>query len=128
MSTFGELAASRRNWIENTLKPWCHDACLQELILAEAEWENVAGRVAPERTLWAWAWGRFPHLVHDELGGIDEASQVRLKLKDGSEVVGFPDSRASLHGQLVLHCAVDASQTKEVGPFSIDEIASVDRD
>ncbi|MCA9080733.1 MAG: hypothetical protein KDA58_09255, partial [Planctomycetaceae bacterium] len=60
MPTFDELVASRRAWNETVLKPWCQSASRKELRLAAQEWLDIAGRAAPEFTLWPWAWSRFP--------------------------------------------------------------------
>src|SRR5688500_2337067 len=76
MATFAELVASRRTWIDNELKPWCAQATVAQLKLAELEWLDIAGRVDPEVTLWAWAWSRFPELVNRDLARIDETRQV----------------------------------------------------
>jgi hypothetical protein len=120
MPTFDELVSSRKQWIEEVLKPWCAGALRKDLRLAELEWVDIAGKIAPEMSLWTWAWGRFPDLVHEELPGVDETAPVTVRLKDGREFTGYPDGRQSERGQLVL-VAVD----DDPGPISIDEIASV---
>jgi len=127
MSTFEELVASRRAWIEETLRPWCMRADRKELKKAADEWGDIAGRVDPESTLWTWAWSRFPQLVHEGLAGVDETHEVRLKLRDGTSVVGFPDGRQSSEGRLVLMCSAKAAQTEESGPHSIDDIENAER-
>jgi hypothetical protein len=129
MSSFAELIASRRQWIEQTLKPWCQAASLQDLRRAELEWEDIAGKADPEATLWTWAWSRFPNIVHEGLAGVDETHAVRINLKNGNSHVGFPDNRKSEQGRLVLLLAESAGQgrSSETGPISIDEIASVER-
>ncbi|REJ89855.1 MAG: hypothetical protein DWQ45_25400 [Planctomycetota bacterium] len=119
MTTFDELVGSRREWIETVLKPWCRIAPRKELLKAEQEWPNLAGRVDPERTLWLWAWGRFPALVADGLHGIDETHQVVVARQGGGSLAGYPDARESRQGRLVLHG--DAS------PIDLDEIVSVER-
>ena len=124
MTTFDELAASRRKWIDEVLKPWCQQAAHRELKKAELEWDNLAGSVDAEATLWTWAWSRFPQLVHDGLSGVDESHEVTVTLKDGTSVVGYPDGRKSKQGMLVLLCAGAATEN---GPHSIDEIATVIR-
>ena len=123
MNSFDELVLARKGWINNVLRPWCQRARRADLLKAEPDWLDIAGKVAPEKTLWLWAWSRFPELVHESLG-IEETSSVSIKLKDGRTVHGFPDARKSLRGQLVI-CVDD--QTKESGPFSIDDITSVRR-
>lgn len=128
METFSELVASRKAWIAEELIPWCARAKLRDLKLAELEWGDIAGRVDPEKSLWFWAWGRFPALVNSELKGIDEARQVRVALRGGRQVTGFPDARESKQGQLVL-LARDPGHPRrhqQHGPFSIDEIEAVE--
>lgn len=129
MTTFSELVTSRKQWLAEVLAPWCRAAAAKDLRLAELEWIDIAGKVDPEKTLWFWAWSRFPELVHEELAGIDETRPVGVRLKDGSEYVGYPDSRQSKQGQLVLlgRNRVDPRRTEELGPFSIDEIAAIAR-
>ncbi len=129
METFADLAASRRDWIDRILIPWCHQASRRELLTALQEWTNVAGKVDPDKTLWFWAWSRFPELVHDELAGIDETAHVVVTLKNGTTAAGFPDARETDLGQLVLLAPNSAGscQHTQIGPFSIDEIASVVR-
>lgn len=119
---FDDLVASRRAWIEQELKPWCQRAARIELIKAEQEWTDLAGRPDPARTLWPWAWGRFPMLTQDGLQGIDETYEVRVTLRDGRSGTGYPDNRASQRGQLVL---VGTNGTW--GPVGIDDVASVER-
>lgn len=127
MASFADLAASRREWIENVLKPWCAQASRRDLLNAEAEWGDIAGRVDPAGTLWTWAWGRFPNLVHEGLPGVNETYPVRVTLRDGSSLTGYPDSRRSEQGRLVLVATDAGRDLSELGPFSIDEIASVAR-
>ena len=121
MSVFEDLVTSRKGWIENVLKPWCRSAPRLELLKAEQEWPDIAGRVDPERTLWLWAWSRFPVLVAEGLNGIDESYEVTVTLMDGAQHTGFPDARGSEHGQLVLQ-----GETEQ-GPFRLDDIRSVER-
>lgn len=128
MANFADLAASRRTWINDVLIPWCRQAARTQLRLAELEWHDIAGRVDPEKTLWAWAWSRLPGLVHEELGGIDESGMVSVLLSEGRTFVGYPDARQSKQGELVLLCRSDESgRFLEAGPFSIDDIQSVRR-
>ena len=124
MSTFDELVASRQRWISEVLQPWCQAASLADLNKAAAEWGDIAGRVDTDATLWTWAWSRFPDLVHDEIAGINETCEVRVNLKDGTVVVGFPDARRSQQGWLLLVSSLP-SDSKEHGPISIDDITSV---
>lgn len=122
---FADLVASRKAWIESVLKPWAQRARRADLLLAEQEWTDIAGKVDPAKTLWAWAWGRFPDLVHGDLG-IDEAVPVSVYLRDGRIIAGYPDARASERGQLTLVGPQGAgNECQSLGPFSIDEIASV---
>ena len=72
MQTFADLVASRRAWIDDVLKPWCAQAPVLQLKLAELEWLDIAGKVDPESTLWAWAWSRFPARVNADLAPTDE--------------------------------------------------------
>jgi hypothetical protein len=121
-ATFADLAASRRAWIDGVLRPWCAAARERDLLLAEAEWADIAGKVDPFATLWTWAWGRFPALVHEGLPGVDETHEVVVALRDGSERRGFPDGRLTRRGRLHL---VGPDGTGEAVP--IDEIAAVER-
>jgi hypothetical protein len=122
-SSFEDLAASRRGWIETVLRPWCLHADLKLLKQADMEWHEFAGRVDAHATLWTWAWERHPALVHDDLAGVNETHEVTVTLRDGRSVTGFPDGRLSLKGQLVL---VGSSENDtDLGPFSIDEITNV---
>lgn len=124
--TFQELAASRRDWIQQVLVPWCRQASLSDLKEAEFDWLNIAGRVDPAATLWTWAWSRFPPLVHEGMAGLDETREVRVSLKNGSSATGYPDNRASRAGRLVLTGRDDSGRLTESGPFSLDEIATVE--
>jgi hypothetical protein len=126
-ATFAELVTSRKGWIESVLRPWCRLAARRELLRAEAEWTDIAGRADPGATLWTWAWSRFPDLVHEGLSGVSETHEVRLILRDGAEVIGFPDARRSQQGQLYLVCRLPSGGTRERGPHSIDDIVSVTR-
>lgn len=122
MRTFHELVESRKAWIAQVLKPWCRVASRRDLLMAEQEWVDLAGRPAPEKTLWLWAWSRFPALVEEELATIDETRTVTVRCRDGRTGHGFPDARQSERGELIL-----VSETGETaGPFSIDEIMSVE--
>lgn len=124
-NTFAELVASRKKWLEESLKPWCRHASQKDLRLAELEWTDIAGKVDPEATLWNWAWGRFPILVHEELDGILETNEVAVQLKDGRVFRGFPNNRQSKQGMLVLLQTQGESAGEESEPISIDVIAEV---
>ena len=124
MVSFDELVKSRRAWIDDVLQPWCRDAARADLLKAEAEWTDIAGRADSAATLWTWAWGRFPALVHEEMSGVNETREVRLTLRDGREVVGYPDARSCALGRLLL-LESSAAGNREHGPFSIDEIVAV---
>ena len=127
VATFEELVASRKAWLADVLQVWCRAASLSALRRAELEWTDIAGKVAPEKTLWPWAWSRFPDLVHEALG-IEETSEVEVTLHDGRIVRGFPDARRSQSGQLVLWGQDSPDgDLNERGPFSIEQIASVKR-
>ncbi|WP_437204898.1 hypothetical protein [Planctomicrobium sp. SH664] len=121
MSTFEDLVSSRRAWIENELKPWCLTAKRRDLVLAEAEWPNIGGKAATEKTLWFWAWSRFPGLCDAALSGISETHPVTIHLEGGGTAHGFPDARESKYGQLVLVGADGQAH----GPYSIDEIREI---
>lgn len=126
--SFEDLAASRREWIENVLRPWCQRAGQRELRQAESEWHNFAGRVDIVATLWTWAWERFPALTYQDLAGVNETQEVCVTLKDGTSVHGFPDSRLSQRGTLVLISRdPESGVSTQHGPISIDDIASVIR-
>ncbi len=124
MSTFEELVASRKDWIEQMLIPWCRTATRKDLLKAEREWGDIAGKVTPEATLWTWAWGRFPGLVTEGLPGLDETWRVIVTTVDGQESTGFPEARRSTRGELVL--IDDDGQASR--PISIDRIQAVRRD
>ena len=127
MATFDELVASRKAWLSEVLQPWCRSASLISLRQAELEWIDIAGKVAPEKTLWPWAWSRFPDLVHESLG-IEETAEVEVTLHDGRTVRGFPDSRASQQGNLFLWGTDESGEEPhELGPFSVEQIATVKR-
>ena len=127
MQTFADLVASRKAWLADVLTPWCRSAPLGDLRLAELEWGDIAGKVDPEKTLWYWAWSRFPALVNADLQSIDEARRVTVTLADGRTFIGNPDSRKSKQGRLILvgRDSANPRQGEEFGPFSIDEIATV---
>ena len=125
MATFDELVASRKLWIEQTLKPWCQQAAHKDLKAAQQEWGDIAGRVDAEPTLWTWAWSRFPTLVHEGMSGVNETSAVRIHLKTGATHEGYPDARKSKLGQLVL-LSTGADGLEELGPFSIDDVESAE--
>ena len=123
MLSYEELIASRKEWIEAVLRPWCREAKLTDLKRAAQEWQDIAGKVAPEMTLWTWAWERFPDLVHEGITGVNETSEVTVTLKDGRRVTGFPDGRKSVQGKLVL---LSSESGEEQGPFVIDEVEMVE--
>ena len=127
MATFDELVESRKAWIDDFLKPWCQTAPLADLKKAADEWGDIAGRVTPEMTLWPWAWSRFPGLVEEELNAINETCQVEVQLKSGEVLTGYPDSRESKPGALVLFCVSGATTADAThsDPMTIDEIESV---
>ena len=101
-SSFDELTAARRGWIENVLRTWCRQAVLKDLRKAELEWFDIAGRADANATLWTWAWERFPDIVHPELPGVHETHEVHVVLTDGTQLSGYPDARLSQRGQLVI--------------------------
>ena len=121
---FAALAASRRDWIETVLKPWCRRASRRELRLAEGQWRDLAGDVSTRETLWAWAWARFPALCEPGLAPPSESREVRVTLRDGTTHAGTPDARRSVRGGLVL-VARTAAGSDDRGPFDLDEIAAV---
>jgi len=129
MHTFADLVSSRKAWLADVLMPWCRQAGLKDLRLAELEWGDIAGKVDAQKTLWCWAWSRFPDLVHAELAGIDETRELNVTLRDGRSITGFPDARQSLQGELVLvgRDPLNPRQMEEHGPFSLDEIAAIAR-
>lgn len=123
--SFEELAASRRNWIDEVLHPWCRKANLKQLRRLEPEWLDIAGRVDISATLWTWAWERFEGLTHPDMSGVNETHQVRVSLRDGTSATGFPDSRLSVRGTLVV---IDGGSdgVEEHGPFSIDDVVAIE--
>lgn len=122
MTTFSELVASRRAWLAEILTPWCRAANRADLLRAEQDWPDIAGKIAPERSLWLWAWSRFPALYVEGLGGLEESWPLRIVLRDGTTLEGYPDNRQSVQGRLVL-----LTQTGETAPISIDNISSAER-
>ena len=122
--TFAGLIASRKAWLDGWLKPWCRLASRKDLLLAEQEWIDIAGKVDPEKTLWSWAWSRFPALIHPELG-IDESRPVRVVLGCGQVVIGYPDARRSRQGELWILSTDDEGTLKETGPLFIDAVAAI---
>ncbi|WP_437226730.1 hypothetical protein SH661x_004738 [Planctomicrobium sp. SH661] len=123
MASFSDLIASRRAWIETVLEPWCRTASRRDLLLAEQEWQDIAGRPAPQMTLWLWAWSRFPDLCDAGLTTLNETLPVRVECHDGRSATGYPDARKSERGQLVLI----GERGETFGPFSIDDLSSVHR-
>jgi hypothetical protein len=127
MTSFEELVTARKTWLNDVLRPWCQQARRADLLKAEPDWIDIAGKVSPEKTLWQWGWSRFPELVHENLG-IEETSEVEVQLRDGRTLRGFPDSRTSQRGQLMIWGrAVPTASPVELGPFSIDDIVSIQR-
>lgn len=125
--TFADLARSRRGWIDGILKPWCRQAKRKDLRLAELEWIDIAGKVDAGKTLWAWAWSRFPEAVHDDLG-LDETVELSVTLSTGLSVSGFADARESTDGQLILWARdADTGELQQRGPFSIDDVEDIKR-
>ncbi|MCA9073963.1 MAG: hypothetical protein KDA93_02935 [Planctomycetaceae bacterium] len=122
MTDFDRLVSSRKQWIDDVLIPWCQKAPVKQLMRAEREWMDIAGKVAPEMTLWLWAWSRFPALISEGLSGLDETYQVRVTLRDGTQHVGYPDARQSERGRLYL-----AGSDGDSGPMSVDDIQSVEQ-
>ena len=122
MTTFSDLVESRRAWLHEVLIPWCRVASRADLLRAEQEWTDIAGKIAPERSLWLWAWSRFPVLYVDGLGGLEESWPVTVELRDGTRLAGYPDNRASDRGRLVIQSEAGPSE-----PLSIDEIVRVER-
>ncbi len=112
-----------KGWIAETLIPWCRQAARSDLLKAEAEWLDIAGRVPVEASLWTWAWGRFPALVTEGLPGLDEAHAVVITTTAGETVTGYPDARESGRGRLVL---IDGDG-RSAPPISIDDVHSVTR-
>lgn len=122
---FQQLAASRRQWIDQVLRIWCQQATLKELRKAELEWFDIAGRADVNSTLWTWAWERFPAIVHPDLPGVHETHPMDVTLEDGSQVTGYPDARQSLRGVLVLVEMDNSGNMITHGPIPIDKIVSV---
>lgn len=127
VSAFEELAASRRDWIQQVLRPWCRTATLRELRKAEQEWFDIAGRVDVKATLWTWAWERYPDIVHADMAGVHEAWEVVVQVKDGRQLTGYPDSRQSQRGLLVLIARRPDGCLEETSGISIDDIAGIRR-
>ena len=126
-TAFSDLVVSRREWIESALKPWCRTAPRRELLTAEQEWVDIAGRADPKKTLWPWAWSRFPVLYVDDLGGLEETYRVTVTLRDGSQHTGYPDARRSVRGELMLIGDSPGEGLSDLGPWSIDDVAGIER-
>ncbi len=125
-SAFDDLIASRRAWLFGALRPWCQHAPLVQLRMAQLEWVNLAGNADVTKTLWLWAWERFPELVHESLG-IDEGYPVEVTLASGECVTGYPDGKRSLDGELYLVRLGRTGAAQTIGPWTIDEIVAVRR-
>jgi hypothetical protein len=123
--TFDQLAAARREWIEQVLRLWCQRASLKELRKAELEWFDIAGRADTNATLWTWAWERFPAIVHPDLPGVHETHFLHVVLRDGAQITGFPDARQSLRGLLVLVGTDSDGAIVTHDAVSIDQISDV---
>ena len=123
--TFDQLAAARREWIDQVLRPWCQRASLKELRRAELEWFDIAGRADTNATLWTWAWERFPVIVHPDLPGVHETHCMHVVLHDGVQITGFPDARQSLRGMLVLVGTDSDGAIVTHSAVSIDQILEV---
>ena len=126
---YSDLVVSRKAWLDNVLRPWCFQAGYKDLLLAEGEWQNLAGKVEPQKTLWYWAWSRFPELVHPDISDINETHALTVELKNGDQYTGFPDARESLHGKLVIQLTeqTDKGMANTQKQFKIDEIHTVQR-
>ena len=94
------------------------------------EWLDTVGKVDLQRSLWFWAWTRFPDLVYRQLTGIDETRQVKVLLRDGRSFIGYPDARQSQQGHMVLVARDPTNPRRHElhSPFPIDEIAAVARE
>lgn len=127
--TFSELVTSRKAWLGSVLRPWCEQAGYHDLQRAEGDWPNLAGKVDPQKTLWYWAWSRFPELVHAEISDIDETHALEIELKNGQTCTGYPDARESQHGKLAVlvmgKSESDPAERKTLKQFTIDEIAAI---
>ena len=126
---FESLAASRRSWIQDVLRPWCRVATVRDLRRAEQEWHDLAGRADAGATLWKWAWERFPDAVHPDFPGLNETWPVEVRLQDGRVFVGYPDARQSLGGQLILVSGdtAGAGGMTETSAISLDEVTGLVR-
>ena len=126
-ATFSQLVQSRKDWIRAVLEPWCRQASLRDLRLAESEWIDIAGKVDANATLWTWAWSRFPELVHENLPGLDETGEIEITLTDGTTHRGYPDARSAGPGEVLLISSSPQSGPRESGPFAIDQIQAARR-
>ena len=58
--------------------------------------------------------------------GVNETQEVLVRRHDGTEIRGFPDSRKSVRGVLVLLRRDDLTNSiRDLPPVSIDDIESV---
>ncbi|MFM7058199.1 MAG: hypothetical protein ACKO2P_14870 [Planctomycetota bacterium] len=126
---FEVLAASRRGWIQEVLRPWCRVATVRDLRRAELEWHDLAGRADTAATLWKWAWERFPDAVHPDFPGLNETWPVEVRLRDGKVFVGYPDARRSVRGQLILVAADEsgAGGMLETSAMLLDDVVGLVR-
>jgi hypothetical protein len=124
---FEALAASRREWIQTVLRVWCRQASVMELRKAEQEWFDLAGRADAGATLWKWAWERFPEAVHADMPGLDETYELRVELRDGQQLTGYPDARQSQRGQLVLLGRASGGGLQQQPTVQLDDVVSVRR-
>ena len=64
--------------------------------------------------------------VDKHIATVGENIQVQVTLKDGTVVQGFPDSRESLRGTLVLvPCGTESGEPNVLGPYSVDDVVAV---
>jgi hypothetical protein len=125
--SFEQLAASRRAWIDDVLRPWCQASSIKELRKAEAEWFDLAGRADIGATLWTWAWERFPAITHPDLPGVHETHEVQVTMKNGEALRGYPDARKSIRGTLVLVNMNEVGEFQTLQPVSLDDVAAIER-
>ncbi|HCP13560.1 MAG TPA: hypothetical protein DIT89_14605 [Planctomycetaceae bacterium] len=59
--------------------------------------------------------------------GLDETYELRVELRDGRQLTGYPDARQSQRGQLVLLGRASGGGLQQQPTVQLDDVASVRR-